>query len=151
MTDVELTRALEGGEIANENFHHASHLHVAWVYLSKSSSVSEAADKMGKALRKFAFSVGKLEKYHETITLFWLHILSGTHANAPGKTLEEVVHANPRLLEKNFPLAYYSSERLFSDEARTSWVEPDLRPLSVDAAESCSSSSQGDSPNRALS
>jgi hypothetical protein len=70
MTDVELTRALEGGEIANENFHHASHLHVAWVYLSKSSSVSEAADKMRKALRKFAFSVGKLEKYHETITLF---------------------------------------------------------------------------------
>ena len=35
MTDVELTRALERGEIANEDFHHASHLHVAWVYLRR--------------------------------------------------------------------------------------------------------------------
>ena len=37
MTDVELTRALERGEI--KDFHHASHLHVAWVYLTESSSV----------------------------------------------------------------------------------------------------------------
>ena len=35
MTDVELTRALERGDVANENFHHTRHLHVAWVYLSE--------------------------------------------------------------------------------------------------------------------
>jgi len=29
MTDVELTRALERGEVANHDFRHASHLHVA--------------------------------------------------------------------------------------------------------------------------
>src|SRR6266704_3811106 len=75
MNDVELTRALERGEIANENFHHASHLHVAWVYLSESSSVDEAADKMRDTLRRFAASAGKLEKYHETITLFWVRFL----------------------------------------------------------------------------
>jgi hypothetical protein len=48
MTDVELTRALERGDIANENFHHASHLHVAWVYLAESSSVQEAAIRRGR-------------------------------------------------------------------------------------------------------
>ena len=58
MNDVELTRALERGEIANENFHHASHLHVAWVYLSESSSVDEAAAKMRETLRQFAASAG---------------------------------------------------------------------------------------------
>jgi hypothetical protein len=70
MTDVELTRALERGEI--KDFHHASHLHVAWVYLAESSSVRQAANKMRTTLRGFATAAGKPEKYHETITLFWV-------------------------------------------------------------------------------
>jgi hypothetical protein len=148
MTDVELTHALERGEIANEDFHHASHLHVAWVYLDESSSVPQAANKMRNTLRRFATAAGKPEKYHETITLFWVHLLA--HAARRGERLEEIVHANPQLLEKNFPLTYYSAERLFSDEARTSWVEPDLKPLSIDATPTSSSSSPCDPPNRSL-
>jgi hypothetical protein len=149
MTDVELTRALEQGEVANDNFHHLSHLHVAWVYLSESSSVDEAADKMRDTLRKFVSSAGKPEKYHETITLFWIYLLSRLHAC--GDSLEEIVRANPRLLAKNFPLTYYSTERLFNERARKSWVEPDLKPLFFDATASCSSSSPGNTPDRALS
>jgi hypothetical protein len=149
MTDVELTRALERGEI--KDFHHASHLHVAWVYLTESSSVQQAAKKMRNTLRRFAAAAGKPEKYHETITLFWVHLLSRAQAASRAERLEDVVHANPKLLEKNFPLAYYSTERLFSDEARTSWVEPDLKLLSIDAFATCSSSPPRDAPNRSLS
>jgi hypothetical protein len=149
MTDVELTRALERGEI--KDFHHASHLHVAWVYLTESSSVQQAAKKMRNTLRRFAVVAGKPEKYHETITLFWVHLLSRAQAASRAERLEDVVHANPQLLEKNFPLAYYSTERLFSDEARTSWVEPDLKLLSTDAFATCSSSPPRDAPNRSLS
>jgi hypothetical protein len=149
MTDVELTRALERGEI--KDFHHASHLHVACVYLAESSSVEQAANKMRDTLLRFAAAAGKPEKYHETITLFWVHLLSGAHATGRAEGLEDIVHANPQLLEKNFPLAYYSAERLFSDEARTSWVEPDLKPLSIDAFATCSSGPPRDAPNRSLS
>jgi hypothetical protein len=148
MTDVELTRALERGEI--KDFHHASHLHLAWVYLAESSSVQQAAKKMRNTLRRFAAAAGKPEKYHETITLFWVHLLSRAQAASRAERLEDVVHANPQLLEKNFPLAYYSTERLFSDEARTSWVEPDLKLLSIDAFATCSSSPPRDAPNRSL-
>jgi hypothetical protein len=151
MTDVELTRALERGEIANANFHHVSHLRVAWVYLVESSSVQQAGNKMRDTLRRFAAGAGKPQKYHETITLFWVHLLSRAYAASRGGCLEDIVRANPQLLEKNFPLAYYSVERLFSDEARTSWVEPDLKPLSIDATATCSSSPPCDAPNRSLS
>jgi hypothetical protein len=137
MTDVELTRALERGEIANEHFHHASHLHVAWVYLAESSSVQQAANKMRRTLRRFAAAAGRPEKYHDTITLFWVHFLSRAYAASRGERLEDIVHANPQLLEKNFPLTYYSAERLFSHEARISWVEPDLKPLSINAIAPC--------------
>jgi hypothetical protein len=151
MTDMDLTRALERGEIGSENFHHSGHLHVAWVYLAESSSVQQAANKMRETLRRFSAAAGRPQKYHETITLFWLHLLSHAYARSRGERLEEIVHANPQLLEKNFPLAYYSAERLFSDEARTSWLEPDLKPLSIDAIATCSSSPPCDAPNRSLS
>ena len=151
MTDVELTRALERGEIANEDFHHASHLHVAWVYLAESSSVQQAANKMRDTLRRFAGAAGKPQKYHETITLFWVHVLARAQAVSPGERLEDIVYSNPQLLEKNFPLSYYSAERLFSEEARASWMGPDLKPLSIDAIATCSSSASRDAPNRSLS
>jgi len=102
MTDVQLTRALERGEIANENFHHASHLHVAWIYLSESSSADEAAGRMRNTLRRFATSAGKPEKYHETITLFWVQLLSSAYTANCGGRLGDIVRANPHLLEKNF-------------------------------------------------
>lgn len=149
MTDVELTRALERGEVANEDFRHASHLHVAWVYLTESSSTQEAANRMRDTLRGFAAAAGKPKKYHETITLFWLHLLA--YAVSREERLEDVVDANPQLLEKNLLLAYYSAERLFSDEARTSWVQPDLKPLSSDAIAICSPSPPRDASNRSLS
>ena len=151
MTDVELTRSLERGEIANESFHHWSHLHVAWVYLTESSCVEEAATKMRNTLQRFAASAGKSEKYHETITLFWVHLLAGMRAVGSCESLKQIVQANPRLLEKDFPLAYYSPERLFSDKARSSWIEPDLKPLPVDATALCSSSSPGHTPDWTLS
>ena len=149
MNDVELTRALERGEIANETFRHGLHLHVAWVYLSESASVDQASAKMRDTLRRVTASAGKPEKYHETITLFWVHLLALAREAASGESLEKLVETNPRLLEKNFPLAYYSRERLFSDEARHSWLEPDLKPLCVDnGIASCSSSSPGNAPDR---
>ena len=149
MTDVELTRALERGEI--KDFRHASHLHVAWVYLTESSSMQQAANKMRDTLRRFAATAGNPEKYHETITLFWIQLLSSAYTATRGGRLEDIVRANPHLLEKNFLLAYYSVERLFSDEARSSWVEPDLKPLSIDAIATCPSSPPRDAPGRSLS
>ena len=149
--DIEMTRALERGEIPKENFHHASHLHVAWVYLTESSSPKKAADKMCDTLRRFTTAVGKPEKYHETMTLFWVHLLARAQTVSRTGRFEDVMHANPHLLEKNFPLAYYSTERLFSDEARASWMEPDLKPLSIDAPEICAPGTPCDPQNRSLS
>ena len=129
MNDIELTRAFERGGIRNEDFHHASHVKVAWVYLSESRSIEEAAEKVSATIRRFAASAGKPEKYHETITQFWMRLLATLRDLMPGKNLTEILEVNPRLLEKDFPLEYYSRDVLYSDQARMSWIEPDLRPL----------------------
>jgi hypothetical protein len=127
--DVDLARALERGEIPNHAFPHASHLRVAWVYLHESATVDQAAARIASTLRQFAASVGKSEKYHETITVFWMRALAAARSAMSGATLDEVLRANPRLLDKDLLLAYYSTDRLFSEEARRSWVDPDRQPL----------------------
>jgi hypothetical protein len=110
MNDAAFARAFERGEIANAGFHHASHLRLALAYLDECGSVEEATERMVSTLRRFAAAAGKAEKYHHTMTVFWMRMLA-------------------RLLDKNLPLAYYSRERLSSDAARQDWIEPDLRSL----------------------
>jgi len=107
-TDSELIAAFEGGSVAPSAFHHAHHLRLALAYLTDSGSFDEAAARMAASLKRFAEAAGASEKYHQTLTLFWMRVVG-------------------QLLDRDLPLAYYSRERLFSAEARAGWVEPDLR------------------------
>jgi hypothetical protein len=69
--------------------------------------------------------------YHETITRFYVHVIGRFLASAdtlrPTDELEQELIA--RYGDKELPLQYYTSERLFSREARLGWVAPDLRAL----------------------
>ncbi len=110
MNDAAFARAFERGEIADTDFHHAAHVRLALAYLEESTSVDEAVERMASSLKRFATALGHPEKYHHTITVFWIRLAA-------------------RLLDKNLPLAYYSRERLWSDAARTGWLEPDLHTI----------------------
>ena len=151
MTAVELTRRLERGDVDNAAFHHASHLRVAWTYLCESDSVAEASKKMSATLRRFATAAGVPEKFHETITQFWMRLLAELRESDRANAFDELVQAHPRLLEKDLPLEYYSAEALWSDSARLNWVEPDLKPLCSDAIDLCSSDPARNPSHRTLS
>jgi len=69
------------------------------------------------------------EGYHETITRLFLHGVRLFLAEAnPQEPLHKLV--NELLLSpmgrRDWPLRFYSSERLFSVEARRAFVPPDL-------------------------
>jgi hypothetical protein len=106
--DVEMTRALERGEVAN-GFHHADHLRVAWVYLQECGAADAAFARLAATLRRFAASVGQPEKYSDAVTAFWIYQLASVRALMPGADLDAVFRACPRLLDKNLVLAYYSA------------------------------------------
>jgi hypothetical protein len=99
--DVELTRALERCEVPTEGLPHASHLRVAWVYLSESASLDEAIARMGATLRRFTASVGQAEKYSEPTTVFWMLQVAAARAVMPDAGIDAVLRAYPRLLDKN--------------------------------------------------
>lgn len=130
VTDTEFARAFERGEVPDEDFHHRDHLRIARVYLRECGSLDVAAAKMGALLRAFAARAGKAEKYHETLTLFWMHLLASVDGGPElAGDIEPVLARHPYMLDKKTPLAYYSPALLFSDEARARWVPPDLRRL----------------------
>jgi hypothetical protein len=151
MTDTELARAFERGEIPNADFHHDSHLRVAWAYLREQPSVDGAAACMAASLRRFAASAGKLEKYHHTMTVFWVRALALAGSSMRERDAGEVLRMCPLLLDKELPLAFYSPERLFSDAARHSWVPPDRQTLTTDAPALRSANPPRDTPDRSLS
>jgi hypothetical protein len=128
--DREFARAFERGEIAPAAFHHRDHLRLAWAYLAECDSTEAAGARIAAAIRRFAAAAGVPEKYHETLTLFWVRVLAQARTRTGvAAGIDEALRLEPRLLEKDLPRAYYSRVRLESDEARRCWREPDLEPL----------------------
>jgi hypothetical protein len=119
MTDVELARALERGEVPDAGFHHADHLRVAWVYLDEADTVDEALARMSDTLRRIAASVGQAPKYSDRITAFWMYQMAAARAALPDADCAALLCAFPRLLNKDLlhaaPAGSFDSPRDASD------------------------------------
>jgi len=130
MTDEAFARAFEAGTVTPGEFDHLAHVRVAWVYLHEAESSDDALSRMRDGIRRFAAAAGVPGKYHETITVLWMRVLAAARAAGASGELADVLRTHPALGDKDLPLRYYSRERLFSDEARAAWVEPDLEKIS---------------------
>jgi hypothetical protein len=100
MTDTELTRALERGELPPGTFHHREHLRVALVYLNESATVPDAIDCMAATLRRFAAAAGQPDKFSRSVTEFWMYQMAAARAMMPGASADALLAAWPRLLDK---------------------------------------------------
>ncbi len=110
MTDVELTRALERGAIANADFRHVHHLRVAWVYLDEEPTFEAAFVRMRATLQQVAGAAGRLHRYSDALTLFWMHQVAAARAMMPGADCDAIFRVCPRLLDKNLVHAYSSDD-----------------------------------------
>jgi hypothetical protein len=71
--------------------------------------------------------------YHETLTVFWLRTIA-EFLETRSKNEGLACLANELLVECNdtkLPLSFYTRERLFSVEARMSYVEPNLKAFNI--------------------
>ena len=67
--------------------------------------------------------------YHETITLFWMRTVAEYNASKNGASLLEKANEVAYKWDKDYPLKFYSRELLFSDEARSKFVDADLKVI----------------------
>ncbi|HLL72197.1 MAG TPA: hypothetical protein VK363_12220 [Pyrinomonadaceae bacterium] len=135
--DVEaerLVREFEACTLAGERWTHEAHLTVALWYLVRHAD-AEATRLIREGIQRYNFSRGvemtKKSGYHETITLFYIRVIR-RHLNGAceAQTFAELLDGLLAACgDRNFPFEYYSRERLLSWEARTGWLEPDLKSL----------------------
>lgn len=129
-----LIKEFESCTLPREEWTHAAHLLVGLWYLTRYEKL-EATNLIRRNIQKYNLAHGiattKTSGYHETITLFYIHLVSRYLCEA-SKT-SSIVLLFDGLIDsygdRSLPLRYYSKERLMSWEARTRWVEPDLKPL----------------------
>jgi len=113
-----------------DRFGHRAHIRLAYVYLVEHDEQAALA-RMRSALLAFLRHHGiPVSKFHETMTAAW--ILAVRHfmeSSTPAASADAFIDANPILLDSTIMLTHYSAGMLFSPEARTRFVEPDLRPI----------------------
>ena len=129
-SDRDFRMAFEAGAYAPADFSHRAHVRLAYVYLAD-SDVNLALERMRAALVAFLCKHDiPASKYHETLTRAWLlavrHFMEGS---PPAPSAEAFIEGNPSLLDSKIMMTHYSAEVLFSDEARTKFVGPDLDPI----------------------
>jgi hypothetical protein len=69
--------------------------------------------------------------YHETLTIFWMHITKQYLKQHHFENLAKAINAflNSEYANNQFPLSYYTREKLFSIEARKVWINGDLKKI----------------------
>ncbi len=97
------------------------------VYLAL-NDVERAATLMRAALVNFLRHHGIAPtKYHETLTHSWiLAVFHFMHRTTEAASADDFIARTPILLDSRIMLTHYSAERLFSQQARHGFVEPDL-------------------------
>ena len=125
MTDEELVRGFESGDLPTDLFTHESHVRVAWCYL-RQEPVLFALARFRAALQRFAAGKGRPERYHETITVAFMLLIAERLAGARELAWPEFAARNPDLLrwQPSALAAFYSEAELAAPEARQIFVMP---------------------------
>jgi hypothetical protein len=126
--DEQFLAAFEAGKIANQDFHHRDHLRLAWIQIRR-LGLEQASDAVTGGIRRFAAHHGHADRYHETMTRFWVRAVGMGINRHTTLAFDDLLAAESHLLDKNLPYRHWSRERIGSDEARRHWVEPDARPI----------------------
>lgn len=126
----DLVRSFEEATVSRDDWRHAEHLVVALYYLTR-HDIETATAKMRDGifnLLRTAFAVDLTQEmpYHETLTVFWMRAIDEFNTNQNGSSLLDKANEVAATYDKDYPLRFYSRELLFSDEARSRFVEPDL-------------------------
>jgi hypothetical protein len=121
--------------LARDDWTHEAHLAACLYLLDERPDIQPERD-LPNIIRRFNESVGGVndatQGYHETITQCFIRGVRGfLDRTDPGLPLAFKVNALLQAEEgaRDWPLRFYSRERLFSAAARLGFVEPDRAPL----------------------
>ena len=135
LSDTELLAQFEGGTLPAEDWHHAEHIRIGYLYL-RAFGFPAALDRMRMGLKDLNAAQQVPESldrgYHETLTRAWLqlvHVILSEYG--PAETSVEFLEQHPELSQRKSLRLFYSRDHLMSWSAKAEFVPPDLAPLPV--------------------
>jgi hypothetical protein len=129
-----LVRDFEAAAIPRARWTHGAHVAVATRYALLYDD-AEATRRVRDGILRLNAANGVEQTmtggYHETLTRFYMWAvrrhLRGVRADlTPVEMVNSTIAA---LWDRSIALGYWSRDRLMSWDARTTWLEPDLKPL----------------------
>ncbi len=152
MNDAKFLTQFEAAALSRASWTHEAHVRMAWLYLASGLSYRDARTKVRTGIKKLnaAFlaqqnapcgatrpaepvpepaAESKPTGFHETITTAFVRLVAAR--SRPGEKFAGFRKRNPDLFDRKLTalLAHYTRETLFSHEAKTHFVKPDLAPL----------------------
>ncbi|GFS23900.1 actinorhodin polyketide dimerase [Elysia marginata] len=117
-------------EFPVSDFEHQSHLRLAYIYLID-NTIETAIPMMRESLNRFIQHNGvSASKYHETLTQAWLlavhHFMQKTER---AESSLSFIDQNPEMLDTDIMLTHYTPDVLFSEEARQTFIQPDIETI----------------------
>ena len=111
-----------------ERFGHREHVQLTWLAVRRCGTAG-AVDLISDGIRRTARYAGVPQKYNATVSRAWVELTAYHMSEAPAESFPELLRRNPGLLDKRLLTRFYSSRALASADARTGWVEPDVKPF----------------------
>lgn len=128
--DKKFVAEFEALKIPPDDFKHQAHLRLAFLYVDW-LGVEAAVKRISAGIQAYAAHLEVSDLYNQTVTEALVRLIGIRREEKPTSNWQAFLAANPDLVEdaKGLLLQYYTSERLFSDEARSKFLAPDLLPL----------------------
>lgn len=111
-------------------FTHEAHLRLAWIHL-RQYGLAQAISTLRTQIQRYALHYGAKQKYHETITVASVKIMHQFMQDSQAETFADCMAAHPALQQDFMGLLqqHYSIDLLKDANARTTYIEADLRPF----------------------
>jgi hypothetical protein len=121
--------ALLADVMADANrFGHRQHVHLTWLAVRR-YGIDAAITLVSDGIRRTARYAGAPQKYHATVSRAWVELVAHHLGASNDDTFDTFADRHPALLNKRLLTHYYQPSTLATIEARSGWVEPDLKPL----------------------
>jgi hypothetical protein len=131
MTDQPSVHAWLHAQLAGGAFHHRDHLRLTWLVIDQHGP-DQAGNVVAGLLRQAAQLHGQADRYHDTMTRFWVRLVVHVRERRPDLAdLEAAIAELPFLLDKELPFRHWTRAAMLSAEARQGWLEPDVLPLAL--------------------
>lgn len=135
--DKQFLEDFQTGVLPFEQWTHAAHIRMAYLVCRSSTNFQEALERIRQGIQHFnGLHASKLKiGFHESMTRLWAILVWNATQKCNRTSIDDskkFIEQNSHLMDSSLWKQYYSPTLMFSSEAKSQFIEPDLQAISID-------------------